>query len=164
MSTLTTTVPQFDVSRLWRTLVTTDDNLAQTVARVVLGAVILPHGLQKTMGWFGGYGFSGSMGFFTETIGLPWVVALLAIAAESLGALALIAGVGSRVAAVGVGIVMLGAIFTVHLSHGFFMNWYGAQAGEGFEYHLLALALAAVVTIGGAGRASVDRWLTTKAG
>jgi putative oxidoreductase len=141
-------------------LLSTDDTLAPTVARVTLGAVMLPHGLQKTLGLFGGYGFDGTMGFFTGTMGLPWIVAFLAIVAESVGALALLAGAAGRVAAFGIASVMIGAIVTSHLPHGFFMNWSGGQAGEGFEYHLLALGLAAIVIIAGSGRASVDRFLS----
>ena len=95
------------------------------------------------------------MGFFTETMGIPAVFALLATAAESLGALALIAGAMTRVAALGIGAVMAVAL-TIHQSNGFFMNWSGAQAGEGFEYHLLALGLVLVTIIRGGGRGSVD--------
>lgn len=141
-----------------RVLATTDD-LAPTIARLTLGLVMLPHGLQKNLGLFGGYGFSGTLGFFTETMGIPALFAILAIAAESLGAVALIAGVLTRVAAFGIGAVMLVAT-TIHLSNGFFMNWSGAQAGEGFEYHLLAIGLALVVMVKGGGRASVDRALS----
>ncbi len=145
-------------------LFATDDALAPGLARVALGAVILPHGLQKTLGLFGGYGFEGTMGFFTETMGLPWIVGFLVIAIESVGALALLAGFASRLAALGVAAVMTGAVLTSHLAHGFFMNWDGSAAGEGFEYHLLALALAAIVVIGGGGRASIDRHLAARRG
>jgi putative oxidoreductase len=161
MTTLSNaTSAPFSLSRLVKRLLSTDDTLAPTVARVTLGAVMLPHGLQKTLGLFGGYGFDGTMGFFTGTMGLPWIVAFLAIVAESVGALALLAGAAGRVAAFGIASVMIGAIVTSHLPHGFFMNWSGGQAGEGFEYHLLALGLAAIVIIAGSGRASVDRFLS----
>jgi putative oxidoreductase len=86
-------------------------------------------------------------------VGLPWLVALAVILAESIGSLALIAGVGSRIAAAAIGVVMVGAIVTTHLPHGLFMNWFGTQAGEGFEFHLLALGLVAVVLVGGRARA-----------
>lgn len=140
-------------------LLATDASLARLAQRVVLGLVMLPHGLQKTAGWFGGYGFEGTMGFLTGSVGLPYVVALAVIAAESLGAVALVAGAGARVAAAGIAAVMTGAVLTAHLPHGFFMNWTGAQAGEGFEFHLLALALALPIVVSGAGGVSVDGWL-----
>lgn len=139
-----------------RALLATDATLAPAIARVVLGLVILPHGLQKTVGLFGGYGFSGTMGFLTGTVGLPYVVALTVVLAESVGALALVAGAASRVAAAGIAAVMIGATLTTHLPNGFFMNWFGGQAGEGFEFHLLALGLAAIVLVNGGGRGSVD--------
>ncbi|MGH7338267.1 MAG: DoxX family protein, partial [Myxococcota bacterium] len=119
--------------------------------------VMLPHGAQKLLGWFGGYGFEGTMGYFTGTVGLPAAVALLVILAESLGALALIVGFAGRFMALGIAAVMTGAIVTAHAANGFFMNWTGAQAGEGFEFHLLAIALALVVALRGSGALSIDR-------
>ncbi len=101
--------------------------------RLTLGLVILPHGAQKLLGWFGGYGFRGTMGYFTGTLGIPYALGLLAIVAESLGALALVAGLLTRPAALGIGIVMAVAALTSHRRHGFFMNWFGTQAGEGYE-------------------------------
>ena len=133
-----------------------------TLQRALLGAVIFPHGAQKLLGWFGGYGFDGTMKFFTETMHLPAPVALLVILGESLGALALIAGLGTRVAAFGISAIMLGAVLTSHASVGFFMNWNGNQPGEGFEYHLLALALSVPLTIWGGGRYAVDSWIRAR--
>ncbi len=141
-------------------LVRTDADGAVAGLRIVLGAVMLPHGLQKLLGWFGGFGFEGTMGYLTGTIGLPWILGFLVILIETVGAVALIAGALSRVAALGVAAVMVGAVLTSHLSNGFFMNWSGAQGGEGFEYHLLAVAMAAVVMLRGGGALSVDRKLT----
>lgn len=132
------------------------------MARAALGVVMFPHGAQKLLGWFGGYGWTGTMGFLTAKVGLPAPVASLVILIESLGSLALVAGFAGRVMAAGVAAVMIGAVATVHLANGFFMNWAGSQAGEGFEYHILAIALALVVMIGGSGAASVDRALTTE--
>lgn len=126
-----------------------------TILRLALGVVILPHGLQKTVGWFGGYGFSATLDGFVG-MGIPAFLAFLAIAAESAGALALITGFLTRVGAFGIGVTMLVAA-TMHKANGFFMNWSGAQKGEGFEYHVLAIAIAVVLIIGGAGRWSVDR-------
>ena len=131
-------------------------NTALLVQRVVLGLVILPHGAQKLLGWFGGYGFGGTMGFFTHTLHVPAPLALLVIVGESLGALALIAGVGTRIAAVGITAIMVGAVAITHAQFGFFMNWFGAQQGEGFEFHLLALALSVPLMLWGGGSYAVD--------
>lgn len=143
-------------------LLSTQDDVAPLVMRVMLGVVFFPHGAQKVFGWFGGYGLSGTLNFFTETMGIPMIFALLVIAAEFLGALGLIVGFLTRIAAFGVASVMTGAIFMVHLQHGFFMNWAGKQAGEGFEYHLLAIALALALMFTGGGKASVDGVLSRK--
>jgi putative oxidoreductase len=121
---------------------------------------MLPHGAQKLLGWFGGYGFQATMGFLTTQVGLPYPIALLVILIESIGAIALVLGLAGRVMAAGVAAVMVGAVATVHLANGFFMNWTGAQAGEGFEFHILAIALALVVMLRGSGAASVDRALS----
>jgi putative oxidoreductase len=140
----------------------TSADFAPTVARVVLGAVMLPHGAQKLLGGFGGYGWSGTMGFLTGQAGLPWLVAALVILIESVGAVLLVAGLGGRIMAAGVAAIMVGAVATVHFANGFFMNWAGNQPGEGFEYHLLAIALAVVVMLRGSGAFSLDRALTTR--
>lgn len=137
-------------------LTRTDKDWIGTVLRWTLAIVIFPHGAQKVLGWFGGYGFSGSLGFFTETLGLPVLVVLLVFAAEFLGPIGLAAGLFSRVAAAGIAAVMLGAIFSVHAANGFFMNWTGAQAGQGFEYHLLVIGLAVAIMLKGSGRLSLD--------
>jgi putative oxidoreductase len=147
---------------LERLLKTDPNNTALLIQRVVLGAVILPHGLQKTFGWFGGYGFQATYGFFVDKLHLPAVIAVLVILAESAGALGLIIGFATRINAFLIGSVMIGAILTTHAQVGFFMNWGGTQKGEGFEYHLLALALAIPLMIWGGGRASVDASLAGK--
>ncbi len=143
-----------------KALLQTDDSWSGLILRVMLGVVMFPHGAQKVFGWFGGNGFSGTMGFFTTQMNIPAVVAFLVIMAESVGAVMLIVGFAARLAAFGIACVMLGAIFLVHLPNGFFMNWFGKQAGEGFEYHLLALAISAAVMIAGSGKWSVDRAIT----
>ena len=143
-------------------LVQTDDDAAMLIVRLALGIVIFPHGAQKLVGWFGGNGFAGTMQFFTSQLGLPTAVAFLVIVAEFFGALALITGFLGRVGAFGVLGVMGGAIFLVHSENGFFMNWYGSQQGEGFEYHLLAIGMALAVIIKGSGAFSIDRSLSDK--
>jgi putative oxidoreductase len=147
------------LNRLRPSLVATGDSFAPTVLRLVLGVMILPHGLQKTLGWFGGYGFNGTMGYLTTQVGAPWIFAFLAILAESVGGLMLIAGFGTRVAALGVGGVMAVAA-TQHWSNGFFMNWFGNQKGEGVEFHLLALGIVVALLMLGGGKMSVDRRLS----
>jgi putative oxidoreductase len=123
----------------------------------LLGAVMLPHGLQKLLGWFGGPGFDKSTQFLAQATHLPQIFGVLAVLAESLGAIALIFGFVTRVGALGITGVMIGAVLSTHLANGFFMNWMGNQPGEGFEYHLLVLALAIPLIVTGGGRLSIDR-------
>jgi putative oxidoreductase len=126
--------------------------------RITLGIVIFPHGAQKLFGWFGGFGFTGAMNYFTETKGFPYLIGLLVIAAESIGALALMLGIAGRFMAASIGLVMVGAIFFSSLPFGFFMNWFGNQQREGYEYFLLALGMAIALVITGSGKWSVDSW------
>jgi putative oxidoreductase len=135
-------------------LVQTNGDIVPLILRLTLAVVIFPHGAQKVLGWFGGYGFRGTMAYFTK-LGFPAVLAFLAITAEFLGPLGLAVGLLTRVAALGIVAVMLVAI-VVHKQYGFFMNWFSAQQGEGVEYHLLALGLALALIIGGAGVWSLD--------
>ncbi len=138
-------------------IIHTDTRVELTVARLGLGLVMLPHALQKLFGWFGGGGLAGTHAGFVNHVGLSPVIAAIAMALEILGTFGLILGLFTRAAALAIIGVMLGAIFTVHLPNGFFMNFSGKQAGEGFEYHLLAIALGLVCLIAGGGRVSVDR-------
>lgn len=140
-------------------IVRTDRRLAPTVARLGLGLVMLPHALQKAFGWFGGHGFANTYNAFTNMMHIPGPLAFLAIVTEIVCSIALIFGALSRLAAAGIIGVMLGAVAYAHLPNGFFMNWTGQQTGEGFEYHLLAIALGLVVVIAGGGRVSIDRAL-----
>jgi putative oxidoreductase len=144
------------IRRLWAT----DDSVATSILRVGLGAVFFAHGAQKMLGWFGGFGYAGTMNFFTGMMHIPAPLAFLAIAAEFFGGLGLILGFLTRIAAFGIGVNMLVAIMTVHRDFGFFMNWTGAQKGEGFEFHLLVVAMVAFLMIRGAGAFSVDRVLS----
>jgi len=140
-----------------RTFFATDRTVAPLLLRVTLAVVILPHGLQKLLGWFGGYGFSGTMEYFTETLGIPWTLGLAAIAAECLGAVLLTLGLATRLAAAGVAAVLATAMLMVHSSNGFFMNWFGNQPGEGIEYFLLGLSIAGALVVAGGGAFSLDR-------
>ena len=134
----------------------TDDSWASLILRVTLGVVMFPHGAQKLLGWFGGYGFTGTMGFFTDAMHLPWIVAFLGVIGEFFGSLALLVGFLTRFVSASFMIIMLGAIAMVHWPHGFFMNWSGKQTGEGFEYHLLVIGIGAALLIAGGGRWSLD--------
>ena len=135
----------------------TQNDMAGVIMRVTLGAVMLPHGLQKVFGLFGGAGLQATLQTFTGRLGLPMPVAVLVILAESAGALGLIFGFCTRLCALGIALVMGGAIVMVHWQHGFFMNWFGRQAGEGFEYHLLAIGLALALVVHGGGKWSFDQ-------
>jgi putative oxidoreductase len=137
-------------------LLSTKCSIAALIARLTLGLVMFPHGAQKALGWYGGNGFGGTMGFFTEMMHIPVALAFLAIMAEFLGSLGLIVGLFSRVAAFGIAVNMIVAIVMVHSTNGFFMNWLGKQTGEGFEYHLLAVGLSLIVLIQGGGSFSLD--------
>jgi putative oxidoreductase len=143
-----------------RKLLSTSNDFTVTIVRLVLGVVFFAHGAQKMLGWFGGYGFTGTMGFFTQQMHIPAPFAFLAICAEFFGGLGLIVGLLSRIAAFGIMCNMLVAIAAVHVHNGFFMNWTGQQKGEGFEYHLVTLAALLVVLVKGAGAFSIDRALS----
>ena len=144
------------MSRLFRTTPTP----LSTLARVAVGLILFPHGAQHVLGWFGGYGFHGTLGWMTGTLGFPTALAVLALVTEITAPVALILGLGGRIAAIGVIGLMLGAIST-HVANGFFMNWFGSlpAGSEGFEYHLLVIALAGVVVLGGSGAWSLDQLL-----
>lgn len=143
-------------------LLATEPRWTLLVLRLALGLMILPHGAQKLLGVFGGYGFAGTMGYFTDTLGIPYVFGLFAILAEFFGGLALLAGLLTRVAALGVGATMAVAALTVHAEFGFFMNWSGSQDGEGVEFFLLAVGIALALALGGGGRYSLDRLLSRR--
>jgi putative oxidoreductase len=145
---------------MFRKLINTTGDPVITILRLVLGVIFFAHGAQKTLGWFGGYGFSGTMGFFTHAMHIPAPLAFLAICAEFLGSIGLILGLLGRIAAFGITCNMLVAVAMVHWQFGFFVNWAGDQKGEGFEYHFLALAIALAIMIKGSGAFSIDRALS----
>jgi putative oxidoreductase len=138
-------------------LFSTNPDWLQTLIRITLGVVFFAHGSQKVLGWFGGPGLKETMRTMHESLGLPTPLALLAVAAEFLGGLGLMVGLLSRIAAVGIGVIMLVAIFMVHGRNGLFLNWLGDRKGHGYEYHVLAIALAAEIAVRGSGAASLDR-------
>lgn len=130
------------------------------ITRLTLATVILPHGCQMLLGWFGGPGFSNAMHYLTQDEGLPWIFGFLVIMLQFAGALSILAGFAGRLMAFGTILMFLGMILTSHLQHGFFMNWSGSQQGEGFEYHLLVIGLSMILMVSGSGQWSVDRLLT----
>ena len=140
----------------------TNDSVSCLVPRVVVGCVIFPHGAQKLLGWFGGFGFTGTMSYFTGVHSMPWIIAFLCIIGEALGSLGLITGFLTRLSAFGIICIMTGAITMVHWPNGFFMNWFGKLTGdgkvvgEGFEFHLLVIAICIPLLIFGGGKYSVD--------
>lgn len=140
----------------------TDDNWAGLILRLTLGLVMFPHGAQKLLGWYGGLGFDGTMGFYTLTMGLPWIIAILIVIGEFFGSLGLLVGLLTRFSAASIGVIMLGAITLVHWPNGFFMNWFGRQPGEGYEYHLLVLGISIALTVIGAGRWSADQQIAQR--
>jgi putative oxidoreductase len=146
-----------------RSILQTSAGAAPLVARVVLGIVMFPHGAQHMLGWFGGYGFKGTLGWMTGPLGFPAPLAATAIATEMVAPFLLIAGLGGRLAALGI-VTLMATAASTHVANGFFMNWVGSlPAGtEGFEYHLLAIATAAIVLIQGSGAASLDGWLARR--
>lgn len=143
-------------------LLATDAGSAPVVLRLALAAALFPHGAQKLLGWFGGYGFTGTMQFFTGTMHIPALLALGVILIEFFAPLLLVAGFLTRLAALGIGVVMGTAMMMVHVQNGFFMNWSGTQKGEGIEYFVLAIGIAASLLVSGGGTASVDRALGTR--
>jgi putative oxidoreductase len=134
----------------------TENDFTLTIVRLVLGIIFFAHGSQKVLGWFGGYGFHGTMGFFTHQMHIPALFAFLAIMAEFLGGIGLILGLLTRIAAFGIACNMLVAVVMIHQHFGLFMNWAGNQKGEGFEYHLLAIAITTLLMVKGGGALSMD--------
>jgi putative oxidoreductase len=143
-------------------MLATRGSLSATVARVVLGGVLLPHGAQHLFGAFGGYGYAGTRGWMVSTLGVPGPVAGLAIVMEVVAPLLLVLGAGGRFVGAWLAAFMAVAAST-HFGQGFFMNWFQKQSGEGFEYHILAIALAVVVVVEGSGAFSLDRLVAAAA-
>lgn len=137
-------------------LAVTEPQLSPLILRIIFAIVLWPHGAQKLLGWFGGYGFTPTMHHLTTEAGLPSLIAFLVIFLEFFGSLFILLGLFTRPVAIAQIILFIGMIVTAHVQFGFFMNWFGAQKGEGFEYHLLAMGLLVSLIITGAGKASLD--------
>ncbi|MFH4966403.1 DoxX family protein [Gaetbulibacter sp. M235] len=140
----------------------TNSSWSPLILRVLMSIVVFPHGAQKLFGLFGGYGFTGTMNYFTETLGIPWVLGFMAIILETFGVVALLFGFATRILAISFFFLALTIMFTVHFEHGFFMNWYGNKAGEGYEYFLLWIAMILVLIVMGGGNYSIDKLLFKK--
>lgn len=145
-----------------KSLFATSNDASLVLPRLILGIVFFMHGAQLALGWFGGYGFSGSLGMFTHGMHLPAIIALFPILAPFLGGIGLILGFLTRLDALAIAVDMIAAVLMVHLHVGFFMNWFGNQKGEGYEFHLLVLGLCIIFLVKGAGALSIDRALSGK--
>ncbi len=145
-----------------RRMFATDEAWSGLILRLTLGVVMFPHGAQKLLGWYGGHGFAGTLGFFTDQMHIPWIVAFLVIIGESFGSVGLVLGLLTRFTAASLAVIMTGAVMMVHWPHGFFMNWFGKQAGEGFEYHLLVIGICLALILRGGGKWSADRMVAAK--
>lgn len=143
-------------SAIFAKTLATSSAIGPLFVRLALAITMFPHGAQKLLGWWGGYGFEGTMNFFTQQMGIPYLFAIGAILVEFFAPLLLVAGAGTRYAALSVGIVLGVAAIMVQLPNGFFMNWFGNQEGEGIQFTLLYLGGVASLLASGAGRWSVD--------
>lgn len=144
-------------------IITDERNWAALFARVILGLVVFPHGAQKLLGWFGGYGLEGTLTFMTQHMNVPYFIAILVVLIESIGSLLLIAGFLTRVFAFCIFCNFIGIILHSHLNNGFFMNWdMLPDKPEGYEYHLLIIGVAIVLMIFGGGKWSIDAALSRK--
>jgi putative oxidoreductase len=140
-------------------LFNTNNDYTGFISRLTIGLILFPHGAQKVFGWFGGPGFTNVMNYFTQTANLPRIIAFLVIVIEFVGSLCMILGFATRLWSIAIIILFTGIIFKAHVANGFFMNWFGNQSGEGYEYHLLIIGLALIVLLNGGGKYSLDKYL-----
>jgi len=140
----------------------TNDDWTGFVIRLTLGLILFPHGAQKMFGWFDGPGFSKEVEHLTEYMHLPWIISVMVILTEFWGSVSLIMGLASRLWSVAVGVLLINIIFIAHLENGFFMNWFGTQKGEGYEYHLLVIGLCIALGLNGSGKYSADQLISKK--
>jgi putative oxidoreductase len=155
-------IKQLKQNEMKKKILSTNNDWPGLITRLTIGLVLFPHGAQKMLGIFGGYGFNGTMGFFTGTLHLPWLIGFLVIIIEFIGSLSLIAGIGSRIWSAAIIILMVGIIFIAHIQNGFFINWLGNQKGEGYEYHLLVIGLSVAALVNGSGKYSLDGIISKK--
>lgn len=141
----------------------TDKDYTGLIIRLTLGLVMFPHGAQKMLGWFGGVGLVNELKLLQE-LDIPWIVALMVILIEFFGAISLLIGFASRLWSIAFAGLFIGIILLEHLQYGFFMNWFGHQEGEGFEYHLLVLGLCIALFVQGSGKHAIDSLIFRKPG
>lgn len=137
----------------------TSSSWPATIIRFTLGAILLPHGMQKLLGVFGGMGFSNTMQYFTQVVHIPWLIGFIVILVEFFGSIMLLLGFATRIVASFIVPLFIGIIITHHWQAGFFMDWFGAnpKGFEGFEFDLLMIGLALSLIISGGGKWSVDQ-------
>jgi putative oxidoreductase len=141
----------------------TIDSFGPLILRLGLAVAMFPHGAQKVLGWWGGHGFSGTMGFFTNMLHIPAPLAFLAIITEFFAPLALLIGFCTRLAGFALAVhITVAAILGNHIGNGFFMNWQANQKGEGVEYHILMATIGLGIAILGAGKLSLDKVIAQK--
>jgi putative oxidoreductase len=139
----------------------TNDAISPIFVRLLLAIVLFAHGAQKLLGWYGGFGFDGTMSYFTETVGLPWIIGFIVIIIEFFGPIFLVLGLATRIWSLGILIVMAGIIVTSFNKY-FFMNWSNTQPEEGYEFFLLAIGMSLSLIVSGSGSWSVDKHLGRK--
>jgi putative oxidoreductase len=147
---------------MFKRIIKTTNSYSVAVLRITLGIVLLAHGFQKAFGWFNGFGWNNSINYFTTTVGLPYILAVSTILIETLGSVLLLIGFAGRINAALMAIVIAGAFFVDHVHNGFYMNWFGIQKGEGYEFDILFWAISIALIISGSGRFSIDVWLTKR--
>jgi putative oxidoreductase len=135
----------------------TDNSIPLFLIRLSLGAVMFAHGAQKALGWYGGPGIEKTIQTFTSKMNFPVWLVLLLVVIEFFGSLGLIVGFLTRLAALGIGTSLAACAYLNHFQNGFFMNWFGTQKGEGFEFHVLAVGIALALVIKGGGFLSIDK-------
>lgn len=124
--------------------------------RIFLAIVLFPHGCQLTFGMFGGNGFDATMSYFTDVEKLPYLIALMVILIQFVGSIFILAGLATRLVSFSIIVLFIGMVLTSHIEYGFFMNWFGNQKGEGYEFHILVIGMACSLVATGAGRLSAD--------
>lgn len=145
-----------------RAILKTDNSAALFFSRLALALVMFPHGAQKVLGWYGGSGYEKTIELFTTKMNFPLGLVIVFLIAEFVGSICLIAGFFTRVFAFAIGASLALCAYMNHLKNGFFMNWFGTQSGEGFEFHILAVGIALALVIGGGGAFSLDRAFARK--
>jgi putative oxidoreductase len=151
-----------EVGIMCKEIFRTKDDIVGFLLRICLGAVFFPHGAQKALGWFGGYGLKATLAAFNDKMHIPAALAILVVIFEFLGSICLVLGLATRVAATGIAVIMVVAVKMGHFQNGFFMNWAGTQKGEGYEYHILVFAICLALIIKGGGWLSIDKWISGK--